>query len=420
MNTKILKMRIIFTFLLFIVLFSFTSFAQTYSISGTIRDESGAPIEGITVNIYGVIDGANYSQMATTDNNGYYIFYNVIFESYSYTITPYHRNYSFDPHYKTIEGLSSNQTADFVATLLPVYSISGTIRDKDGAPISNVKVWVYRNFPYAFVTTDNNGYYIFSDLFAGVQYQVVPSHNNYYFSPICITTNALNSDQTVDFIGTGGISYTISGKIAYDPVYHSSTPATVILSGDAFQTIETDAVGDYSFSGLHPGGNYTITPSYANHFFEPINRTFNNLNSNQTVNFMATAINYSISGIVRDSASGIPLSGISVNLRGDIFSDKTTNNNGYYGFSYLNLGGNYTVTPSDIYYRFNQPSITFNGLNSTQTDVDFNAIALPLYSISGTIRDTSGSPVSGVYIYLKGAISEYESRVTANNGFYTF
>jgi len=78
-------------------------------------------------------------------------------------------------------------------------------------------------------------------------------------------------------------TYNISGRVTYNNLPVGG--ATVNLSGTTTATTTTDAVGNYQFSGLTIGGNYTVTPSVPNYLFTPASRTFNALNSNQTGNF---------------------------------------------------------------------------------------------------------------------------------------
>jgi Tol biopolymer transport system component len=77
-------------------------------------------------------------------------------------------------------------------------------------------------------------------------------------------------------------TYTISGRVTYNnlPVIG----VTVNLSGTTNAAVMTDAVGNYQFSELPAGGNYTVSPSFPRYYFTPPNRSFNNLASNQTGN----------------------------------------------------------------------------------------------------------------------------------------
>ena len=74
---------------------------------------------------------------------------------------------------------------------------------------------------------------------------------------------------------TYAISGTLSGAIA--------AGVTINLTGVANASITTNAIGNYSFSGL-ANGNYTVTPSLTGYTFNPayINITVNNTNANVT------------------------------------------------------------------------------------------------------------------------------------------
>jgi Tol biopolymer transport system component len=83
-------------------------------------------------------------------------------------------------------------------------------------------------------------------------------------------------------------TFIISGRITRNNV--SLGGVTVNLNGTTNATATTDAAGNYQFSGLTPGGNYSISPSFLNHYFTPPNRSFSNLNGNQIADFTATGV----------------------------------------------------------------------------------------------------------------------------------
>ena len=83
-------------------------------------------------------------------------------------------------------------------------------------------------------------------------------------------------------------TFIISGRITRNNV--SLSGVTVNLSGTTNAATTTDAVGNYQFSGLANGGNYTISPSFLNHYFTPPNRSFSNLSSNQIADFTASNV----------------------------------------------------------------------------------------------------------------------------------
>ena len=87
------------------------------------------------------------------------------------------------------------------------------------------------------------------------------------------------------------VALSISGNIQQSNSPAASTPlggVTVDLTGTSIQQTFTDASGNYSFSGLTAGGNYTVTPSGLSRTYSPANRTYPNLTTNITnANFLA-------------------------------------------------------------------------------------------------------------------------------------
>ena len=110
-------------------------------------------------------------------------------------------------------------------------------------------------------------------------------------------------------------TFSISGQVTYDNAPMSGV--TVNLSGTTNAAVLTDAVGNYQFSGLAAGGNYTVSPSFVRYYFTPPNRSFNNLSSNQSGSFEVLG--------VCQSGNCVKNGKIAFERGGDIF---TMNNNG--------------------------------------------------------------------------------------------
>jgi endonuclease G len=88
-------------------------------------------------------------------------------------------------------------------TTAAAYQISGTVRSRGGAGLSNVTVSLSTgDTPVANAVTDANGNYSFPNVTAGVDYSVTPSSASFKFSPVSASVNALSSNQIVDFTGT--------------------------------------------------------------------------------------------------------------------------------------------------------------------------------------------------------------------------
>ena len=171
------------------------------------------------------------------------------------------------------------------------------------------------------------------------------------------------------FISKLGTSYTISGRVLQNGSPGSPLGgAEIVLSdGTSLTSVFSESDGTYQFSRLREGGNYTITASAPHFTMSPANQTFNNLNSDQVLDFSANTSDsnfFFISGQVTEN--GVPLSGVTVTLSGSQSGLRTTDSNGNYSFQVI-IAGNYTVTPSIVGFTFGPASQTFNGLNANQT-----------------------------------------------------
>lgn len=206
-------------------------------------------------------------------------------------------------------------------------------------------------------------------------------------------------------------TYSISGTVTGGAV----SGVKITVSGPTSASVLTDATGKYTIGGL-ANGAYTVVPSYAGNAFNPVSAAVNVSGANVTQNFsgIVAATTYSLSGAVTlGSAGGGGVAGVTVTLGGANGGTAVTDANGMYTFSGL-VGGTYTLTPGATPYAFTPASLTgtvanLSGLNFTA------AVALPTYSISGTV---SGNVSGGVTMTLTGAANA--TTVTASNGTYTF
>jgi N-acetylneuraminic acid mutarotase len=83
----------------------------------------------------------------------------------------------------------------------PTYLISGRVTDAQGNPLGGATV----NLTGAqsnTITTDDNGYYTFTNLAAGSSYMLSPAYAGFAFNPQRQSVNNMNSDATVNFIVT--------------------------------------------------------------------------------------------------------------------------------------------------------------------------------------------------------------------------
>jgi photosystem II stability/assembly factor-like uncharacterized protein len=169
------------------------------------------------------------------------------------------------------------------------------------------------------------------------------------------------------FISKLTMSHVISGHVLEGGGAPVSGAEVVLSDGTSLTSVFTGSDGSYEFSHLREGGSFTVTAAKPHFTMAPPSQGFSNLNSNQTLDFVATPTNapfFTIGGQVTEN--GIGLAGVTVTLGGSQPALRTTDNNGNYSFE-LAGGGNYTVTPSLIGFTFGPPSQAFNNLSASQT-----------------------------------------------------
>ena len=220
------------------------------------------------------------------------------------------------------------------------HSISGTVKSNFNVPLSDVRIIMTGGTP-VIINTDATGTFAFNDLSGGQTFTVTPFKSNYTFAPPDQTFNNLTSNVTANFTGTLN-HYTISGTVK-DIKGNGMDDVTVTLAGSMNRTFVTDIFGNYSFTDLPGGGNYTVTPSKAKFMFSPPGATFNNLSSNRVVNFTGRVATFTISGGVLSAESGFNIDGFTIGLTGTRTGTAVTNFQGY-SLSGLPVDGDYTVT----------------------------------------------------------------------------
>jgi uncharacterized protein (TIGR03437 family) len=135
----------------------------------------------------------------------------------------------------------------------------------------------------------------------------------------------------------------------------------------------------------------------------------------------ATAV--TINGVVQNARGGSLNLKITVNLDGAAAASTTTDLTGHYSFSGLTAGANYTITADSIQVSDGTHStlvffstVTITNLPANPGTITPITVITPVYSIAGTVKNTSGSGISGVGVRLDGG-----SQITTNNnGQFTF
>lgn len=369
--------------------------AQLFDIRGIVKDEQGAPLSGVTINLNG-------SAISTTVGDGKFELLNRT-GGQAITIKPTKNGYTFSPAQEVFT-LNADRL-DLVFTGTPLtFNISGAIaRSDNSAPVGGLTVNLRNGASgtiIATTTTADNGAYNFNTLPAGANYHVsLPPQSGFTFTPDGRTINNLQADQTAQNFTAVPTNYTISGRFS-DAGNNSIAGVSLTLAGTASSLTSanttTDAGGNYSFN-VPAGGNYTITPAKADYTFNPASKTFNALSAAKTGENFTGTLAYTISGTV-SALGGGSLSGVTVSLSGAGIGTQTTNAQGEFTFTNLAPGGTYTVTPALNNFTFNPQSRTYGNLSASQTAVSFEAVSTEPtdLQINGTASATELAPGADV------------------------
>ncbi len=382
-------------------------FVLRNSISGSISDQYGSPIEGVVVMLSG-----DSSTSTVTGSSGNYTF-DYIQAGSTYVITPSYAHCSeFTPSERTYINISGDITdADF-AGALNQWSISGVITDGTD-PLMGVRVDL-SGVETGTLMTSSTGYYKFGSLNAGATYAILPSRTHYVFTPSDRIYGELGNNITdADFSATLN-QWSISGVITDGAVPLSGV--TVDLTGAQTAALTSSATGYFKFNGLDAGATYIVTPSCIHcSGFTPIDRTYTELNGEITdADFMGTLNQWSISGIISDGLDS--LEGITIDVTVAETASLATSSTGYYILTNLNAGSTYTITPSNTNYIFTPTDKIYTELDSDMSDADFTG-TLNQWSISGIITDGT-DPLVGIRLDLSGA--ETAALTTSATGYYAF
>jgi hypothetical protein len=290
----------------------------------------------------------------------------------------------------------------------PSFSITGTVSGDNATPLSGVTVKLAGS-QTAVTETDSNGNYKFANLPTSGVYTVNVSKAPYTFSPTSTSISHVATDQTLTFSGSLD-KFAIQGSVK-NGSEQGVGGITVTLAGSQNRTTTTDLEGNYSFTEVPAGGNYTVTPSKLNFVFTPLNQSITDLSNSLTFDF--TLVTNTISGRVT-KPDGDGLSGTTVTLTGSQQATTTTDVAGNYSFTKLPAGGTYTVTPSNLSYLFTPLNQTVTNLTSDQT-INFTLVT---YGITGRVTKAGGNGLAGTTVTLAGSATD--SQTTDALGNYSF
>ncbi len=365
--------------------------AVTYTIAGTVIDNNGDPLAGVTIST----DGGSHT--ATTNGNGTYTItglltntYTIQAEKFGYTFTPATRLVSVPPDATGKKFTATPSTAN----------LSGKVTSEDGSPISGVEIALTNGMT---TTTGSDGSYTFSKLPKGT-YTIQAEKFGYTFTPATREVSVPPDANGQDFTAIP-MEYTVNGTVLDEA---GKPLASVAIETDDGHKATTNANGTYTLTNVL-SGTYTLTPTLKGYTFEPASRTVTVPPSKTAQDFTATLKPYTVSGTVLDEA-GNPLASVSIET--DDGHKATTNANGTYTLTNL-ISGTYTFTPTLEGYTFDPASITIS-VPPSKTKQDFTAIPME-YTVSGTVLDEADNPLASVSI----ETDDGHKATTNSNGTYT-
>ena len=123
----------------------------------------------------------------------------------------------------------------------------------------------------------------------------------------------------------------------------------------------------------------------------------------------------SLQGTVTDAATSLPVEGAVVEATGQVTRRTTTDDSGFYRFPVLSTG-EFQVTASKFAYLTQSTNVAI--AEAATTVQDFALALAPSYSLSGTVRDTSGEPLPLAEVTILG--TPLPAVVADQDGNYTF
>ena len=240
-------------------------------IRGTIVDAEGTPIEGVSVTLEPLSEGASPEQTVATDDSGRYQFDGLLMGEYR--IRPSMDGVTFTPDRIDLMVHDMNvDDQDFAGDIVVVIGLNrirGFVLDELGVGIEGISVTLEPRSEAHLgrtVLTNANGRYEFNDLANG-DYRIRPVTDGFAYTPNAIDVVVLDANvDDQNFAATIAVpGFAVSGNIGA-PV--AGIQVVISADGTPVQTVVTDAEGAFVAEGV-PNGQFQITPIGAGFQFTP-------------------------------------------------------------------------------------------------------------------------------------------------------
>ncbi|MFC7370130.1 carboxypeptidase regulatory-like domain-containing protein [Fictibacillus iocasae] len=381
------------------------------NINGSVTAAGGGAISGATVRLVDTF-GVTIAT-ATTNAGGFYSFVNVTPGTYTLNVTA---NTFQSASRSIILDNAETETANFVLQPSPG-TINGTVTSTTGAPISGalVEILNLNGQVVTSTTTNGSGQYSVANLAPGT-YQVRISAANFNTVQIGAQVSAGQTTTVTAQLtpNPGSLSGTVTDQETGAPLVGASV-RVVDNSGFTIATATTGAGGTYSISSLPPG-SYAVTFGQEGYASQTIGAI---ITSNQTtqVNAQLRKEAGRLQGTVTNTG-GTPLANASIQVfqNNNIVATTTTNASGFYQINNL-APGVYIVNASAPTFVTQQLGATIN--DQLTTVLNFQLQDNP-GTLTGTVTDTGGVPISGASVLVTNNSGVLVGRgLTDNNGSYT-
>ncbi|HEX3716587.1 MAG TPA: hypothetical protein VH595_01355 [Verrucomicrobiae bacterium] len=314
-------------------------------------------------------------------------------------------------------------------------AIQGQITDTTtGKPVPYATITASYEY-YYYAMADSNGYFIITNMMLGgtdnqpVNYGLTVTRSNYWVTytnayAVCDATNVINAQILLQ--QPGSLTGTLTSSTTGQPL----TNVYVNADYQNYYEVATTNGGAFSFPSLALGNdnatvNYSVSAQPTG-YWQAYTNVYIQANSNAVVDLVAIPICYdTVSGKVIYANSGMPATNVSVQLNTSATYYATTDVNGDYTITNVQLGTDNNSTYATVYssvtgYNYGATNLylTNCGESVIEPTLALTPVAVVTYNygaLTGQVFDiTSGQPIpyAGIYDY------SYGGAQADSNGFY--
>lgn len=245
------------------------------SLTGRLLNAHGNPVGGIGVQVYDYDSGAFYS--GSTLDTGVFSFDDIL--AGSYEVQLYDGNGTYEsmvlPDHAVVTAGATNDLGDITLHRIPAGSITGTAGDSDGGPAAGVQV-------RATDTTTQAAYIAFTDVEGAFDLHTPPGtyevsftdENSETWASRTLDSSVVVVDEQATDLGAVVLTRLPKGSItgsvadADGPLPDASVNLYRKVGGALtyLTSTQSDSNGDYTFSGVTGGYDYTVGAAKTGYF----------------------------------------------------------------------------------------------------------------------------------------------------------